>query len=337
MIRAFRNILIVRTDRMGDMILTIPAMRAIKKKYPQARLSVWVSPTTRDLVDGLPFIDEVIVGDIGSGWAKAWAFIVSLRRKQFDLVIIYHTKQKTNLACWLAGIPVRLGYKNNKLGFLLSHPVRDERHLGIKHELDYCLDLLKMVGVEKADTRLEVPYHAQAEVWADNYVKQFSGAGPLVALHPDASCSTRHWPVDSFAVLSLKLIQELDARVVIVGGPTTTPFAGRIPGIDLTGQFSLAQLVSFIKRCSLLISNDSGPVHIAAAVGTPVVSLFLRRQPGINPERWRPLSDKAILMLNKPGEEIVIGPDNEILGGRFDSITPEEVFLSAKKLLNRWH
>ncbi len=333
MIPGFRNILVVRTDRMGDMVLTIPAMRALKTKYPGARLSVWISASTRDLVDGLPFIDEVIVQEANLGWIGYLGLIARLRRSRFDLAVIFHTKQKTNLACFLAGVPVRLGYLNSKCGFFLTHPVKDERHFGIKHELDYCLDLLKMVGVENADPRLELGFNQAADKWADRIVRELAGLGPLVALHPDASCPTRHWPVDSFALVSARLSRELNARVVIVGGPTTRPFAARIPGIDLTGQFSLAQLVAFIKRCSLLISNDSGPVHLAAATGTPVISLFLRKQPGINPERWKPLSANAVLLLNKPGEEIVVGPDNHVLSGRYDSITPDEVFDAAARLL----
>ncbi|MBF0386811.1 MAG: glycosyltransferase family 9 protein [Candidatus Omnitrophica bacterium] len=329
----FRNILVVRTDRMGDMILTIPAIRALKQKYPRARLVVWVSPSTRGLVDGLAFIDEVIVQDPRPGWAGYLRMIRFLRKCRFDLAVVFHTKQKTNLACFLAGIPMRLGYRNGKWGFFLSHPVKDERHLGIKHELDYCLDLLRAVGVEKADPRLELGRDRSAEEWAERFTAELSGPGPLVALHPDASCPTRHWPVPSFAIVAARLASEMNARVVIVGGPTTSVFAPRIPGRDLTGQFSLTQLAAFIKRCDLLISNDSGPVHLAAAVGTPVISLFLRKQPGINPERWRPLSEKAVLLLNKPGEEIVVGPDNRVISGRYDSITPDEVIKAAARLL----
>jgi heptosyltransferase-2 len=333
MTQAFRNILIVRTDRMGDMILTIPAMRALRQKFPQARVCVWVSASTRDLVDGLPFIDEVIVQDERRGWRGYFELVMLLRRRRFDLAVVYHTKQKTNLACFLAGIPWRLGYRNEKCGFLLTHPVKDERHFGIKHELDYCLDLLKPLGVEHADPGLQVAIHSDSETWADAFVRSLAGPGPLVALHPDASCPTRHWPLASFAEVSRRLSAELNARVVIVGGPSTTPFAAQIPGKDLTAQFSLSRLVSFLKRCDLLISNDSGPVHVAAATGTPVISLFLRRQPGINAERWRPLSEKAVLLLNKPGEEIVVGPHNDILSGRFDSITPDEVLSAARKIL----
>lgn len=333
MMDGFKNILVVRTDRMGDLILTIPAIRALKARYPRARLSVWVSASTRDLVDGLPFIDEIIVQDADKGWVNFCRLILRLRRAHFDLAVVYHTKQRTNMACFLAGIPVRLGYLNSKCGFFLTHPVKDERHLGIKHELDYCLDLLKMVGVGRADPRLELAVNPEAEMWVDTFIAGLPGSGPLVALHPDASCATRHWAVDSFAIVAARLASELNARVVIVGGPSTTPFAARIPGLDLTGQFSLAQFGAFIKRCALLISNDSGPVHIAAATKTPVISLFLRRQPGINPERWRPLSYKAILLLNKPGEEIVVAADNRVLSGRFDSITPDEVMDAAIKLL----
>ncbi|MBZ0166549.1 MAG: glycosyltransferase family 9 protein, partial [Candidatus Omnitrophica bacterium] len=141
----FHNILIVRTDRIGDVVLTTPAIRAVKNKFPQSRLTVLVSPLTYDLIHGLPWIDEIMVDDragLNKGIMGFCHLVHSMRYKKFDLAVVFHTKRRTNLACFLAGIPYRMGYKNNKYGFLLNHPVPDERHTGQKHESEYCLDLL---------------------------------------------------------------------------------------------------------------------------------------------------------------------------------------------------
>lgn len=331
--RAFQRILIVRTDRIGDVVLTIPAIRALKRAYPAAHVAVWVNPSTRDLIDGLPYVDEIVLQP-QAGWMGYLKLLFYLLKSRFDLAVIYHTKRKTNLMCWLAGIPMRLGYFNNKFGWALTCPVKDERHLGVKHELDYCFDLLKVIDVPRIDDYLELALKPETEVWADNiFCRAFDKARPVIALHPDASCSSRHWPVASFAALSERLQQSCGAQVVIIGSATTKKAAAAIAGVDYTGCFSMAQTIAFLRRCSLLISNDSGPVHLAAAVNTPVISLFLRVQPGINKERWRPLGGKSVVLHNKPGEEIKVDARNNIIGGRFDSISVEEVYQAAIKLI----
>jgi heptosyltransferase-2 len=336
----FSRILVVRSDRMGDLVLTIPSLRALRKAFPSARICVWVDSSTRDLVDGLPFIDEVLTENRLAGWAGYWRHVIALRRRQFDLAIVYHTKKRNNAACFLAGIPLRLGYKNNKFGFLLNLPVRDERHLGGKHESEFCLDLLKRVGVEEGDLTLEVPVHSRAESWADALWEAHKLKGrTVVALHPDASCSTRLWPVDSFAALAARLTRETPAVVLVVGSDNASRVAGRIikaagmNAIDLTCRTTLAQLVSVLRRVRLLVSNDTGPVHVAAAAGTAVVSLFLRFQPGVNPERWRPLGAKSVLICNKPGEGIAVDRDSRVISGKFDSISVDEVFSRVSALI----
>lgn len=336
----FKNILVVRADRMGDIVFTIPAIRALRRKFPEAKITLWIDRSTRDLVEGLPFIDEIIFEDRATGLPGYFRYVMALRKKKFDLAVIYHTKKRTNMACFLAGIPYRLGYKNNKFGFLLNHPVADERNLGNKHETEYCMDLLKSIGVEPGDLALEVALHKDAEEWADRFFADHGLRGKnVVALHPSASCSTRLWPTDSYADLARRLIKENKASIVIVGGEAARPAAERIAKyagdgvIDLTGRTSLSQLTSVLKRCRLLVSNDSGPVHVGAAVGTPVISLFLRSQPGINPQRWRPLGKSSILIQNKKGEEIVLGPDCKVISGKFDSISVEEVFLKSQHFL----
>lgn len=336
-----KNILIVRTDRMGDVVLTIPAIRALDKAFPSARISLWVDPSTMDLVEGLPFIDELIAEESASGCGSFFRHVAALRKKKFDLAIIYHTKKHTSMACCLAGIPRRLGYKNSKCGFLLTQPVVDERHLGTKHEAEYCMDLLKAIGVQGGSLALEVALHKDAEAWAERFfIDNKLTERPVVAIHPSASCPTRFWPIDSYADLATRIVKQLKVPIIIVGKENVRPAAAKISAragsgvIDLTGRTSLAQLTSILKRCSLLISNDSGPVHVGAAVGIPVISLFLRSQPGINPLRWRPLGDHSILLLNKKGEEIMLDPAGNVISGRFDSINVDEVFLKVEEVFS---
>lgn len=339
--KEIKNILVIRTDRIGDVVLTIPAVRALKKAFPKSWISFWVSETTRELAEGLPYINEVLVENTSRGWGGYFDFVGKLMDKDYDLVINYHPKRRTNSACFLAGIPLRVGYRNNKFGFLLNRSVIDTRHLGEKHEAEYCLDLLQKIGVVSSDLTLELAVNKEAEAWTDQFFARRNLAGrKLVAMHPDASCPTKCWPVKSFGELADRLASSLNVIPLIIGSLTARPQVAVIGEqmhhdyFDLTGSLSLAQLVSLLRRCHLLVSNDSGPVHIAAAVGIPVISLFLRGQPGINHIRWKPLGSKSVVLLNKPGEEIVLDKKGQVVGGKFDSISIEEVFVEAVRLLH---
>lgn len=312
----YKNILIVRTDRVGDVVLTTPAIRALRGAYPHSRISILVAPRTRDLVEGNPDLDEVLVDDRGKEHKGPFGFlklVYCLRQKKFDLAIIFHTKKRTNLTCFLAGIPSRIGYKNNKLGFLLTHPLRDTRHEGKKHEVQYCLDVLQELGITAATHwDLYVPVKKEAEQWVEQFCREhrISAQDRLIAIHAGASDPSRRWPEERFADLIDKLIEDYSGKIVIIGTADIRKINREIislahhPVLDLTGMMTISQLVSLFKRCDLLISNDSGPVHIAAAVGTPVIAIFTRNQPGINPERWRPLAQNSKVISVPPTGDI---------------------------------
>jgi heptosyltransferase II len=300
----YSRILIVRTDRIGDVILTTPAITALRKAYPRAHITILVNPATRDLVQGNPNLDEVLVDDRKGCHKGLWGFLSLIRlvrKNKFEVVFNFHTKKRTNLLCFLSGIPQRVGYKNwhqNKMfGFLLNVQVADDRRWGIKSEAQYCLDILKPIGVYNDNLELFVPLQNTAEEWADDYFQksQIALGKKIIAVHPGASCPTKKWPGHRFSELINKLIQRYACQVILIGGQETIAISKEICAfspsgiLDMTGKTSLAQLASLLKRCHLLVSNDSGPVHLAAALGTPVVSIFTRNQPGINPERWRPV------------------------------------------------
>src|SRR3989338_9612697 len=172
----FSRTLVVRTDRMGDVVLTTPFVKALRRAYPATHLSILVTPATKDLVIGNPYLDEVLVDDRAGrhkGVLGSLRLAREIRRGNFDAAFILHTKRRYNLACFLAGVPVRIGYRNDKMGFLLTHPLKDARHLGEKHESEYCLDVLKGVGIP-ADIEdvlgMLVPVHKDAETWVLNWL-----------------------------------------------------------------------------------------------------------------------------------------------------------------------
>jgi heptosyltransferase II len=300
----YQNILVVRTDRIGDVVLTMPAVHALRKNFPSAKMTLLVTPLTRDLVLGHPDIDEVLFdnrNDSSHGLFGFWRLIFEIRRHHFDLVLNFHTKRRTNLLCFLAGIPVRYGYKNNNYGFLLNHPVADDRPQGYKHEAQYCLDMLKDLGVDTQELKTFIPVQANHQEWVQRFLAEqaIDPSSRLVAVHPGASCPTKKWPVKSFGQLMQNMRKKYSCQFAVVGSQDEQTRVAELKAmlpfkvVDLSGKTSVGQLAAFFEHCQLLVSNDSGPVHVAAALGIPVVSIFTRNQPGINPQRWRPLGDRS--------------------------------------------
>lgn len=318
----FKNILVVRTDRIGDVILTTPAVKALRQAYPQARLTMLTAPATAELVEGNPHLNEVLVDDRLNSHKGPRGFlrlVKQIREKRFDLAVIFHTKRRTNTLCFWAGIPIRLGYKNEKFGFLLTHPVMDTRREGRCHESEYCLQLLQHLGLNfnagAMAEDLHVTLKDESEQWAGQFLRQnnIQNGEPLVAIHAGASDPSKRWPVKYFAELIDILVSSYQSKIVLIGAvgirtlsreifslTTSRRQEARGPIFDVTGMTTVSQLASLLKRCRLLVSNDSGPVHLAAAVRVPVVSIFTRNQPGINPERWRPLGEKARVVSVSP-------------------------------------
>ena len=267
-----KNVLVIRNDRFGEFLLNIPAMQALKEAYPQAMLSVAVNSSVCELAGVVECVDQVLVWDEIKN---------NLRKHKFDLGVVLNPTKEAHQSIFLAGIPVRVGY-DRKWGFLLTHKIKDTKHLGNRHEVDCNLELVRLIGAKTFDRALKI----KAD---DNLFKEFIGQ-KVVAIHPFTSDPVKQWPVERFKELAQRITQEMKAKVVFVGRvqdrwivPSDT--------IDLINKTSLVELAVLLKRCSLLISGDSGPMHLAAAVGTPVVALFRNDLPGKTAKRWGPWGD----------------------------------------------
>jgi len=196
------RILIVRTDRIGDLLLSTPAIKAVREVYPKAHIAVMVQPYVEEIVDGNPYIDEVILYDKDNkhkGFFGSLGFIFELKGKKFDIAIILHPTDRSNLIPFLAGIPERVGY-DKKLGFLLTKRLKDTKHLGEKHEIDYNFDVLRAVGIVAKDRTLYMPIKAEYERVIDRFMalNDIGSKDVIVAVHPGASCPSKRWPAYRF-------------------------------------------------------------------------------------------------------------------------------------------
>lgn len=294
----YKRILIVRTDRIGDVLLSTPVASALREAYPQAYIAMMVSPNAKEIAEANPYVDEAIVYDkdaLHKSWAGSMKFSQSLKKKKFDLAIVLHPTNRAHLVTYFAGIPRRVGY-DRKMGYLLTDRIRHTKQLGQKHESEYNLDLVRYLGIHPKEKRLFMGVGPDIETWVrELFIREGIKEGDkLLAIHPGASCPSKIWPNERFAQVADRLVERLGFKVIIVAGPKDTILAQSVagnmrhPAVDLAGKTSVAQLAGVLKRCRLFISNDSGPVHVACAVGTPVVSIFGRSQAGLGPKRWGP-------------------------------------------------
>lgn len=291
-----KRILIIRTDRFGEFILNLPAIKAVRQNFPSAHVCIMVNKMVKEIIDGNPDIDEVIIYDEKDtkGCLRTFRLMMEIKKRNFDLAIMLNPLKKFNFVTFFAGIPIRLGY-NRKCGFLLTHRIEDRKFLGEKHEIEYNLNLLRSIGIDSDDTSLFIPIKEDDRRFIDSLLKDLSiiNSDLLIALHPWTSDPVKQWPVKHFSQLAQRLLSEIPCRVIIIGGKDEMEKSekfckGKVDFINLTGKLTLRQLAAFLKKCNLLVSNDSGPVHMAAAVGIPVIAIFRNDLPDKNAIRWGP-------------------------------------------------
>ncbi|MCM8791800.1 MAG: lipopolysaccharide heptosyltransferase II [Candidatus Omnitrophica bacterium] len=298
-LKQYKRILIVRTDKIGDVVLSTPVIKTIRENYPSSFIAMMVSPYTRELLEGNPYLDEVIVYDKEKkhkGWLGSMHFSRELKKKKFELAIILHPTNRVHLVTFFAGIPKRVGY-NKKLGFLLTDRLPHTKHLGEKHESEYNLDVIRYLGIKNISKELYIPIKREAQNFIEELFKKegITEEDRILAIHPSATCPSKRWPPERFAEVADRLIEKYNFKVFIVAGIKDKEISKMVlknmkyKAIDLAGKLSLSQLVSLLRKCQLFISNDSGPVHISSAIGVPVVSIFGRNQRGLSPLRWGPL------------------------------------------------
>jgi len=299
------RILVVRLDRVGDLVLSLPAVQAVRRRHPNAWIAMMTRPYTRALVEGHPLVDETIPylyekGGRHCGALGSLRMIREIRKRRFDAALILHPSNRSMLVPFFAGVPLRVGFKSGPW-WALTRAVADCRHEGSRHEADLTLDVARAYlddpGVPVEMPEIPVSREEELRAWRKVEGAIYSDER-IVALHPGASCPSKRWPLDRFAELGRRIAAETPYRVAIVGGREDAASGHELAAAigpraaDLTGRFDLKELAAFLRRTEALVSNDSGPVHVAAAVGTPTVAIFGRVRAGLSSSRWAPLGDR---------------------------------------------
>ena len=308
------RILFVRTDRLGETVLTLPALHALRAAMPQAHLTLMVGSSLQELLAQYPAADDVVAeppfGD--RWWRRAGSLSRLWRSWHIETALVFNPKKEYHAAAWLAGIPQRVGY-DRKWGRLLTHRVPDRKAIGERHEVEHNLDLVRLLGLPAARPQWQWPSFAREWEEARQLLaaQGVSPSGALVAIHPWTSHPAKQWPFARYREVIQVLRERRSMGVVVIGGAeerarvqAVLPEGGRVA--DVVGRLSLRQLAALLRQARVLVSNDSGPVHLAAALGTPTVVLFGTADSATGPVRWGPWGAGHTVLCKPRMEQIAV-------------------------------
>lgn len=294
----FKRILIINPFGIGDVLFTTPIIHSLKDVFPEVKIGYLCNRRTAPILKNNPYIDYVFVYErdefekirkktIFLWFKKILTFITELKRAHFDLALDLSLNSQYGFFCWVAGISERLGYNFKGRGLFLTKKIpllgfRD------KHIVHYYAELLKYLGVELKYRKLEL-YLKGEDIKRIEDILEKEGLGLVtlfVGIIPGAGGSwgkdayLKHWPIENFALLADKLVENQNAKIIIMGDSSEREIAQgitsrmRYKALDLTGKTSLGELAALLSKMHIVVTNDGGPLHIAVALGIKTVSIF---------------------------------------------------------------
>jgi predicted lipopolysaccharide heptosyltransferase III len=288
------RILVIKLRYVGDVLLATPVLSRLREGFPKAHIAMLVNPGTDGVVREHPALDDVLVVERGNP-ARQWRFARELRARRYDLVIDLTDSDRSALLARLSGAPVRLGYNSEGRwrGCLYTRIVEADR-FGM-HQVRYHLRATEALGLMGPPPPPALMISQEARSAADRLLKEagIDASRPLVCLHPGARWWFKSWPAERFAALADRVQTETSAQALFLGGEPERGVAGRIaesmktPFRSLVGRMGLQELAAMLARAALMVSNDNGPMHMAAALRVPVIGLFGPSDPAV----WGPWGD----------------------------------------------
>lgn len=335
---AHPKILVVKISAVGDAVLAIPSFKALKKQFPTAHVVCLVGKQAKDVFQRCPYIDELMVCDFQDkdrGLRGMIGLAKKLLRRRFDMVVDLQNNRKSHLLSYLTYSPRRYGYDNGKLGFLLNHRIKDTK--GPLSPVEHQFQVLKMLGISYQGETLELWPSAEDERFAQDFLKEYwLGKKRLIGINVGASprWATKRWPAKRFVKLCDTLAKK-DYRILVTGSAADALFAKTVldqtktKPICAVAQTTLLQLASLVRQCDVYVTGDSAPLHVAAAMKTPVVALF----GPTDPRRHMPAGSNAkVIHKDCPPCYREVCPKKT--HACMESITVEEVVNAIEELLS---
>lgn len=313
------RIIVFNLNWLGDILFSIPNLRTLKHHYQQSHITCIIPTAYRDLLKGQSFIDEIIACDDRSISGKM-KLLFHLRTGNWDIGFLFHrSKTRARIFKW-GGIQKRIGYDTNHRKRLLSVAISEPD--GPLHKMDYLINLLKKFGIEPIcnDYSLTPP------------LEEMPLPKPYVVFHPGSNWKPKIWPPNHYAKLGDWLSKKYKTDIIITGTAHEQPLADEILQNDflsLCGKTSLIELANVLKNASLVVAGDTGPMHLASAVGAPLLSLYGPTSPKLNGPRGKGATK---IIWKTPGCKTYPCFDKSCLHDVcLNDLSPEEVFQSLEE------
>jgi len=286
-LRMPEKILVRATNWVGDVVMATPALAAIRDNFKDARISVLIRPPLQELLEGDPAVDEFILYDKKEGYsgpAGIARLAKELRGRKFDRAILLQNAFEAALIAFLSKIPVRMGYNTDGRGILLTKGIKIAEETRRKHQVYYYLDLLNALGFKTKATALPKLYlNKEDSDYAARVLKEHGirHGDTIVGINPGAQYGiAKKWYPERFGQVADRLSKDIDAKILIFGGPgdvmtaKTVEASMHTPAVNLCGKTGIRGLMALTKKLGLFITNDTGPMHVSAALGTPTLAVF---------------------------------------------------------------
>jgi heptosyltransferase II len=344
-----KRVVVRGTNWVGDAVITVPALRELRRVLPDAHITLVSRPGTADIFIDADFVDEVLVYE-RSGLGSAWTQAREWRRRRFDLALLFQNAFEAAAIAFLARVPRRVGYAADHRGKILTQAIplpvwKDERHeifyyLNLVAELErilYGASVVESVGSNQPQFALAVS--ADRQHHAKEFLREHGlrAGAPLVLLCPGSINSrAKRWPTERYASVA-DHFAATGASVALIGSPAEMEVSKEVSlhainkPFVLTGQTSVAEATAIISVADVLITNDTGPAHIGSAVGTPTLVIF----GPTNPLTTRPFAPNAEIIRQQPDCAPCMLRDCPIDHRCMTAITPEEVFARAGVMMSR--
>ena len=344
--KEIKRVVVRGTNWVGDSVMTVPALRALRRVLPEASITLVVRPSAKGIFQDADFIDQLLIYDRHSAFSiisqiKEW------RKRQFDLAVLFQNAFEAALIPFLAGVPLRLGYATESRQALLTHPLALPDWRSSRHEVFYYLYLITAleqllsgkseICESEPDASLQISNARKSE--AENLLRAYGvrEGEPVVALCPGSINSrAKRWPAEAYAALADRLIDSR-RKVLLIGSADEAEVTREVTSrmqqqpIVLTGETSLDQMAAVLSLVDLVVTNDTGPAHIAAALGRPTLVIF----GPTNPLTTRPFAPEAEVLRHPPDCAPCMLRDCPIDHRCMTAITVDEVFEHSHALLKR--
>jgi ADP-heptose:LPS heptosyltransferase len=303
-----KRILVVRTDRIGDVVLATPLLRTLRQTFPSAYIAVMVRPYTAAILQHNPWINEIILDDpagVHTGRGGFWRQVKELRKRRFDTALMLLPTERAAWMLFWAGIRTRIGVGHKLYEFLtFMRTVSRHRYIPLRHEADYCLDLGRAIGADSNNLTTEIFLTREERTRAAHVLKTLGvdPSGMIIGIHPGSGHSSPNWTIDNYRSFAAELLRRYDATIIVSGTENDLLDTFHVSvnrNIIRLPELPLREFIGVISHYTFFFSSSTGPMHIAAAVKIPTLSLFCPL-PACSPQLWGPRGNTA---------QIIVAPD----------------------------